>query len=101
MTERINLLIHLLCLRPLPEDVQQWNGNTAEFNNSHAYRSTGHWTSFLRGLTPLSLFDEVFREPQEKVERRPELVNEIFRVAELEEGYSEDANGRSTASSSS
>lgn len=94
----MNLLIHLLCLCPSPEELKEWNGNTEEPNNTHAFQIPGMWTAFLKDLTPLSLLDDIACEPPNKVESRPQLLEQIFKIAEMNEDFRIDGNGKSSVS---
>lgn len=83
-TDRVSLLVHLIRLRPSPELLQDWNGRSDEPSESHCLQG---WTALMRELTPLTLFNNLAKEPQDKINRRPKLLEEIFRVAQMEEDY--------------
>ena len=51
------------------------------------------WTKFLKEETPLSLFQDIAQEPADRIKERPELLDSLFRVAEMEEEYLCDARG--------
>ena len=60
------------------------NGASAEPVRSHDFVS---WTVFLKEQTPISLFDELYNEPKDKIARRPTVLVDIFEMAMKEEEY--------------
>jgi hypothetical protein len=82
-TERINLCIHLLRLRPTPAQLKAWNKGCVEPHQTHVTRG---WTEFLKELAPPSIFDEM-REPDDKTEERQKLLAQAYDLARREEEY--------------
>lgn len=82
-TERINLCLHLLRLRPTPAQLKEWNKDCVEPHPTHVNRG---WTDFLRELAPPSTVDDS-REPDDKTEERKKLLAQVYELAEREEKY--------------
>lgn len=82
-TERINLCLHLLRLRPTPAQLKEWNKDCVEPHPTHVNRG---WTDFLRELAPPSAVDDL-REPDDKTEERKKLLAQVYELAEREERY--------------
>ncbi|KAK0328815.1 hypothetical protein LTR82_000748 [Friedmanniomyces endolithicus] len=84
LTKRNGLMLHLLRLRPTPDDLKRMNGDGFEPHSTHVSRS---WTAFLReSATPESL-DELRPKDPARVEKRRRLLKEIYAIAEMEEDY--------------
>jgi hypothetical protein len=82
-TERINLCLHLLRLRPTPAQLKEWNRDCVEPHKTHVNKG---WTAFLRELAPPSTVDDS-REPDDKTEERQKLLAQVYDLAEREERY--------------
>lgn len=83
-TERVNLCLHLLRLRPTPAQLKEWNKSSIEAHHTHA---TKGWTEFLRELAPPSIFDEARELDGDKIEERKKLLAQIYDLAKREEDY--------------
>jgi len=94
-TERINLCLHLLRLRPTPAQLKEWNKNCVEPHPTHV---TKGWTQFLVALAPPSTCDDS-REPDDKTEGRQKLLAQIYDLAEREERYLDGEIGSYTPDS--
>jgi hypothetical protein len=82
--ERISLCLHLLRLRPTPEDLKQWNKGCVEPHQTHVAKG---WTEFLKELAPPSIFDDM-REPEIKEQQeRQKLLSQIYDLTKKEEEY--------------
>lgn len=88
-TERINLCLHLLRLRPTPAQLKEWNKDCVEPHPTHVNRG---WTDFLKELAPPSTVDDS-REPDDKTEERKKLLAQVYELAEREERYLDDEIG--------
>lgn len=82
-TERINLCLHLLRLRPTPAQLKEWNRDCVEPHKTHVNKG---WTAFLRELAPPSIVDDS-REPDDKTEERQKLLAQVYELTEREERY--------------
>jgi len=82
-TERINLCLHLLRLRPTPAQLKEWNKNCVEPHPTHVNRG---WTEFLKNLAPPSIVNDS-REPDDKTEERQKLLDQIYDLTDREERY--------------
>ena len=82
-TERINLCLHLLRLRPTPAQLKEWNKNCVEPHPTHVNQG---WTEFLKTLAPPSTCDDP-RGTDDKTEERQKLLAQIYDLAEREERY--------------
>lgn len=76
--------MHLLRLRPTPEDLKSWNNDMAEPNPTHVTRG---WTAFLRELAPLDSVDAIDNGKPDKVKKRREYMKDLYDVAEMEEDF--------------
>ncbi|KAI7715358.1 hypothetical protein KC322_g2948 [Hortaea werneckii] len=84
--ERNILLLHLLRLRPTPEQLKAWNKDTTEPNKTHRFRG---WTAFLRELAPVDSLDDVSPTDKKMVHYRRHLFKELYDVAEMEQEWKE------------
>ncbi|KAI7382406.1 hypothetical protein KC332_g16610 [Hortaea werneckii] len=84
--ERNNLLLHLLRLRPTPEQLKAWNKDTTEPNKTHRFRG---WTAFLRELAPVDSLDDVSPTDKKMIHYRRQLFKELYGVAEMEQEWKE------------
>ncbi|RMZ18299.1 hypothetical protein D0862_00401 [Hortaea werneckii] len=84
--ERNILLLHLLRLRPTPEQLKAWNKDTTEPNKTHRFRG---WTAFLRELAPVDSLDDVSPTDKKMVHYRRRLFKELYDVAEMEQEWKE------------
>jgi hypothetical protein len=82
-TERINLCLHLLRLRPTPAQLKEWNKNCVEPHPSHVNKG---WTAFLKELAPPSTCDDL-RDKDDKSAERQKLLAQVYELAEREERY--------------
>ncbi|KAK0265123.1 hypothetical protein LTS16_016212 [Friedmanniomyces endolithicus] len=82
--ERNGLMLHLLRLRPTPDDLKRMNGDGFEPHSTHVLRS---WTAFLRESAPPESLDELNPKDATRVEKRRRLLMEIYEIAEMEEEY--------------
>ncbi|KAK1811651.1 hypothetical protein LTR12_013990 [Friedmanniomyces endolithicus] len=82
--ERNGLMLHLLRLRPTPDDLKRMNGDGFEPHSTHVSRS---WTAFLRESAPPESLDELNPKDPTRVEKRRRLLKEIYEIAEMEEEY--------------
>lgn len=89
--ERMLLCLHLLRLRPTTTQLFEWNNRDTEPNKTHA---TVGWTAFLKELAGPEIFDDLPREPANKVEQRRKLLNQMYEVAQMEEDLHEGARGK-------
>ena len=88
------LNVHLLRLRPSAQQLTSWNG---DLNEPSRVLETPHykvleiqgWTEFLRQCTPASILQGLgpSPEPQEKLDKLQSLMNDMYEVAAIEEGY--------------
>ena len=83
-TERNGLMLHLLRLRPTPDDLKRMNGDGFKPHSTHVSRS---WTAFLRESAPPESLDELNPKDPTRVEKRRRLLTEIYEIAEMEEEY--------------
>ncbi|KAI7359553.1 hypothetical protein KC336_g22034, partial [Hortaea werneckii] len=84
--ERNILLLHLLRLRPTPEQLKAWNKDTTEPSKTHRFRG---WTAFLRELAPVDSLDDVSPTDKKMVQYRRKLFKELYDVAEMEQEWKE------------
>jgi len=77
-------MLHLLRLRPTPDDLKRMNGDGFEPHSTHVFRS---WTAFLRESAPPESLDELNPKDATRVEKRRRLLTEIYEIAEMEEEY--------------
>ncbi|KAI7514390.1 hypothetical protein KC347_g651 [Hortaea werneckii] len=84
--ERNILLLHLLRLRPTPEQLKAWNKDTTEPSKTHRFRG---WTAFLRELAPVDSLDDVSPTDKKMVHYRRKLFKELYDVAEMEQEWKE------------
>lgn len=84
VTERMKLCLHLLRLRPTPQQLRAWNDETTEHNKTHVSRG---WTAFLEELAGPDLFDDLPREAPNRVQLRRTLLAQMYEVAALEEQF--------------
>ncbi|KAK0803781.1 hypothetical protein LTR59_004568 [Friedmanniomyces endolithicus] len=82
--ERNGLMLHLLRLRPTPDDLKRMNGDGFKPHSTHVSRS---WTAFLRESAPPESLDELNPKDPTRVEKRRRLLTEIYEIAEMEEEY--------------
>jgi hypothetical protein len=87
--ERLELCLSLLRLRPNPKALKAWNKDTVEPHHTHVTRG---WTQFLEELAPPSLLSEM-REPEKRTQRRQKALNDLYKVALMEQDYLEGAIG--------
>lgn len=85
-------MIHLVRLRPSPEVLNEWMRLPDGLTYPTTLRSD-QWTASLKELTPLSLFKTVPGESTKKVARRPQVLDDFFRIAEMEEEWMIGGNG--------
>nr|OQO22009.1 hypothetical protein B0A51_11958 [Rachicladosporium sp. CCFEE 5018]OQO22239.1 hypothetical protein B0A51_10725 [Rachicladosporium sp. CCFEE 5018] len=85
--ERLNLCVHLLRLRPTPDQLATWNHDNAEIRNTH--RTQG-WTEFLEELAGESVVCAV-GGPGDKEGKRKELLKQLYHVAKLEQDFVDGA----------
>ncbi|OQO03653.1 hypothetical protein B0A48_10318 [Cryoendolithus antarcticus] len=81
--ERLNLCVHLLRLRPTPDQLAAWNNDSAEIRNTH--RTQG-WTEFLQELAGESVVCAA-GGPGDKEGKRKDLLNKLYYVAKLEQDF--------------
>ena len=89
--ERNILLLHLLRLRPTPEQLKAWNKDTTEPSKTHRFRG---WTAFLRELAPVDSLDDVSPTDKKMVHYRRKLFKELYDVAEMEQEWKEFGIGK-------
>ncbi|KAK0798353.1 hypothetical protein LTR59_005799 [Friedmanniomyces endolithicus] len=82
--ERNGLMLHLLRLRPTPDELKRMNGDGFE---PHSTRVSRSWTAFLRESAPPESLDELNPKDPTRVEKRRRLLKEIYEIAETEEDY--------------
>ncbi|KAK6437030.1 hypothetical protein LTR95_006778 [Oleoguttula sp. CCFEE 5521] len=85
--ERLNLCMHLLRLRPTPDQLAVWNHDNAEVRNTH--RTQG-WTEFLQELAGEPVVCAI-GGPEDKEGKRKELLKKLYCVAKLEQDFVDGA----------
>jgi hypothetical protein len=93
--DRMHLLIHLLRLRPTPEELKSYQRNDQVENLVMTHKYEG-WTAFLKKLTPKNVFDGLEPERPGMRKLQEQLLGQLFDVAEVEEDYLNDARGTTT-----
>lgn len=86
----MRLCVHLLRLRPSPEDFKKWNNNDTEPSKTHIERG---WTAFLMDLAGPEIFDDLPKETPEKLKLRQDLMAQMYNLAAMEEEYLKDERG--------
>jgi hypothetical protein len=87
----MSLLIHLLRLRPSPEQLSTWNDDDSEYNEIHV---TQGWTAFLKDLAGPETFDEMPRTPIDKVKKRRKYMDQMYEIASMEEEIQNEERGK-------
>ena len=87
--------MHILQLRPTPARLQKWNEGAGEPNLTHRTRG---WTAFLQELAPLDILKDIQPTSSQLVNRRQELLTQMYEVAEKEEDFLNDRGGKSSLS---
>lgn len=82
--ERMKLCLHLLRLRPSPEQLKAWNQDKTE---PHIIHRTVGWTAFLQELAGVDIFDDLPKEDSKRTLQRQELLRQMYDVAKMEEEY--------------
>ncbi|CAK3838193.1 Hypothetical predicted protein [Lecanosticta acicola] len=82
--ERMKLCLHLLRLRPSPEQLKAWNKDMTEPHPIH--RNVG-WTAFLQELAGPEIFDDLPKEDKKRKQQRQELLHQMYQVAQMEEDF--------------
>lgn len=90
MTARVTLLIHLLRLRPSPQQLNTWNEDNTDYNETHVRQG---WTAFLEEIAGPETIDECPKVSVEKAERRRKYLSQIYELAGMEEEYKRDDRG--------
>lgn len=80
----MKLCLHLLTLRPTPEQLREWNNGSTEPHPTHVNKG---WTAFLEELAGPSIFDDLPKESEDRTRRRKDLMRQMYEVAALEESY--------------
>lgn len=80
----MRLCLHLLRLRPTPAQLKEWNEDKSE---PHPIHVTKGWTEFLAELAGVSIFEELQKEDKNRTDTKKELLNQMYKVAGLEESY--------------
>lgn len=83
-TERMDLCLHLLRLRPDPEQLRIWNEDKTEPNPIHEYQG---WTAFLKDSAGAEIFDELPKEDKVRTEKRKYLMEQMYDVAQFEQDF--------------
>lgn len=91
--ERMKLCLHLLRLRPSPEQLKAWNQDKTE---PHVIHRTVGWTAFLQDLAGVDIFDDLPKEDLKRTVQRQELLRQMYDVAKMEEEYQIGGIGEST-----
>lgn len=84
---RVTLLIHLLRLRPSPQQLNTWNEDNTDYNETHVRQG---WTAFLEEIAGPETIDECPKVSVEKAERRRKYLSQIYELAGMEEEYKRD-----------
>ena len=86
MSARVELCIHLLRLRPTPEQLKLWNKGTAEPHPTHSFVG---WTAFLEELLSPKDLDQVneLRNDSDKLRQRQSYLRDLYEVARMEEEF--------------
>ncbi|EME43175.1 hypothetical protein DOTSEDRAFT_72529 [Dothistroma septosporum NZE10] len=87
-TERMELCLHLLRLRPDPDQLKIWNKDKTEPNSTHLYHG---WTAFLKESAGAEIFDELPKEDKVRTESRKAMMEQMYRVAQLEQDFLDGA----------
>lgn len=87
----MKLCLHLLRLRPSPQQLKAWNDDTTEIHKTHEHCG---WTEFLRELAGPDLFDDLPKEAPNRVKLRQTLLAQMYAVAAMEEEFQKDERGR-------
>ncbi|CZT17899.1 uncharacterized protein RCC_03736 [Ramularia collo-cygni] len=85
--ERMQLCLHLLRLRPTPQQLRAWNNNHTEDNKTHVRCG---WTAFLKELAGPDVFDDLPKEAPNRVRLRQNLLAQMYEVAAMEEQLEKD-----------
>ncbi|PPJ50421.1 hypothetical protein CBER1_05541 [Cercospora berteroae] len=86
--ERTGLCLHLLRLRPSPDQLKKWNRYDTEPSKTHIERG---WTAWLQELSGHEVFDDLPKGSSYRIEHRRSLMDQMYAVAEMEEDYLNDA----------
>jgi hypothetical protein len=89
--DRNKLLLHILRLRPSPEQLLEWNNNVPDPSQTHI---KGEWTQWLKKLAPPDFVDDIDNVKPEKVEQRRKHLEQLYTVADMEEKYEEFGMGK-------
>lgn len=84
------LCLHLLRLRPKPDQLKAWNHHDVDPNPTHV--SAG-WTAFLNELAGAEIFDDLPKETPERTKMRQTLMSQMYTVARMEEEFFDGARG--------
>lgn len=85
------MCLHLLRLRPTPEQLNAWNKGCSPPNPTHVNQG---WTAFLEELAPVSVLDELREAKTEKAEKRKELMQQMYHIAAHEQSYLDGEIGK-------
>ncbi|KAK5135974.1 hypothetical protein LTR08_004432 [Meristemomyces frigidus] len=83
---RNDLLLHLLRLRPSPEQLKAWNNDTCEPHPVHVAQG---WTEFLKKCAPIDSLDDIPPTAEQRVEYRRKLLSDVYEIAQMEHDYLE------------
>jgi hypothetical protein len=89
--ERVRLCVHLLRLRPSPEELNHWNNSDTEPNPTHVNEG---WTAFLAELAGPEIFDELPKESPKRAEKRRDFMSQMYACAAMEEQFVIGARGK-------
>ncbi|EMC96933.1 hypothetical protein BAUCODRAFT_433000 [Baudoinia panamericana UAMH 10762] len=82
--QRNELLVHILRLRPTPEQLKTMNNDTCEAYPTYAVQS---WTQFLKELCPVTSLDDLSPSTPARIKMRQRLFEELYGAAEMEEDF--------------
>lgn len=88
--ERTGLCLHLLRLRPSPDQLKKWNRYDTEPSKTHIERG---WTAWLQELAGHEVFDDLPKGSSHRIEHRRSLMDQMYAVAEMEEDFLNGAIG--------
>lgn len=88
-TERLELCVHLLRLRPTPEALEQWNEGT----EPHPTHVSQGWVQFLMELAPPTCVREIRGESKERCDSREKLMTVVYDLALKEQQYDAEEYG--------
>lgn len=88
------LCLHILRLRPSPQELKAWNRDEADAKQPTKTHEQGYWTAFLKELAPPTILDDLSAgEPIEKIERKRKIMLKMYEIAEKEECYADEGCG--------